>query len=70
MVETSRSCPRIWINDAARGDVLTYADQIETAIADQDIDRLCVCKMLATVLRSKVVPRSLFENRIERVTSI
>ena len=68
---------------------MTYADQIETAIADQDIDRLikfgygdtcrcttvkgepmCVCKMLATVLRFKVVPRSLFENRIERVTSI
>ncbi|KAA0070541.1 hypothetical protein CIW50_27240 [Tardiphaga sp. P9-11] len=68
---------------------MTYADQIETAIADQDIDRLikfaygdicrcttvkgepmCVCKMLATALRSKVVPRLLFENKIERVTSI
>ena len=31
---------------------------------------MCVCKMLATALRSKVVPRSLFKKRIERVASI
>ncbi|WP_092151828.1 hypothetical protein [Bradyrhizobium sp. NFR13] len=31
---------------------------------------MCVCKMLAAALRSKVVPRALFENKIERVTSI
>lgn len=67
---------------------MTYDDQIEAAIADQDIDRLikfaygdtcrcttvkgepmCVCKMFAAALRSKVVPRSLFENRIERIAS-
>ncbi|MGM4896977.1 hypothetical protein [Tardiphaga sp. 839_C3_N1_4] len=28
---------------------------------------VCVCKMFAAALRSKVVPRSLFENRIEGV---
>jgi hypothetical protein len=97
----SRACPiqkrtetfllpsRIRIDHTARSTFLTYDDQIETAISDQDIDRLikfaygdtcrcttvkgepmCVCKMLATALRSKVVPRSLFENRIERVASI
>lgn len=31
---------------------------------------MCVCKMLATTLRSKIVPRSLFDNRIERVEAI
>ncbi|MGM4967823.1 hypothetical protein AB7714_30290 [Tardiphaga sp. 1201_B9_N1_1] len=31
---------------------------------------MCVCKMLAAALRSKVVPRSLFQNRIERAPSI
>jgi len=69
--------------------LMTYDDQIEAAIADQDIGQLikfaygdtcrcttvkgepmCVCKMFAVALRSKVVPRSLFENRIERVASL
>jgi hypothetical protein len=30
---------------------------------------MCICRMLAAALRSKVVPRSLFKNRIERVPS-
>lgn len=30
---------------------------------------LCVCKMFGEALRKKVVPRLLFQNRIERVDS-
>lgn len=28
---------------------------------------MCICKMFAEALRKKVVPRPLFQNRIERV---
>lgn len=31
---------------------------------------VCVCRMFAATLRSKVVPRSLFENKIERVGAL
>jgi len=32
-------------------------------------DPMCVCKMFAEALRTKVVPRLLFQNRIERVSA-
>jgi hypothetical protein len=52
---------------------MIYDDQIEAAIAAPTAvkgELLCVCKMSAKALRSEVVPRSLFDNRIERVISI
>lgn len=63
-----------------------YADQIEDAIASNDVELLiksaygdtrrcrtikgeplCVCKMYAKVLRERIAPRALFQDRIERV---